>query len=270
MSRAVNLTGYIAVMGMVALGFATTALAISPTELQAMLSAMRRPVVIDVRPRARYEQGHIPGAINIPAASLTRKSVSPFGQVVVYGDGIDDAPTQAAMDALARAAGVDVLQLDGGFAAWEAATLTTTRQAGLSDEIFEYVTIDDLSRIAEQNPDVVLLDLRPPQESDRHGVDSGIDLERKFPKRKTVRPDHSRWRKYREGRIGAGELLHQRSLSKKPLYVVIDEGDGAKAEAVARRLRGRGIRRIAILAGGDNALRPDGGPGTKTRVYPEN
>ncbi len=39
---------------------------ISPTELSALIQAGSAPVIIDVRSRAEYEGGHVPGAVHVP------------------------------------------------------------------------------------------------------------------------------------------------------------------------------------------------------------
>jgi 3-mercaptopyruvate sulfurtransferase SseA len=248
----------------------SSALAITADDLKTMLSESPRPVVVDIRARARYDQAHIPGAISIPAASLAQKAVPPFGRVVVYGDGVDETTMWAAVDALNRIPGIEAVVLEGGFPAWEAQVRVTSRGAGRFDEVFEYLSSEDLVRVASKNRDVVLVDLRPPQSSSGGAsAAAGVDLASRFPRHKTLAPDPSRWHKYRAGAIGAGELLRFHRLSPGKLYVLIDQGDGATAEAVARSLRGRGIRRVAILAGGDRVMRPEGQPGTATRTFPE-
>lgn len=246
---------------------ASTVLAISAGELKAMLTQQQRPVIIDIRPRPHYDQAHIPGAISIPAASLAHKALPPFGLVVVCGDGVDDAATRAAADVLNQAPGIQAVIMEGGFPAWEAEARVTSRGLGLFDEVFEYVSNDDLARIASAGQDMILVDLRPPMSpSARRSPTGKVDLSRRFPRHKTLAPAAGRWKQYRQGAIGAGELLRLRRLSRSKLYVLIDEGDGATAEAVARGLRGKGIRRVAILAGGDVALRPEGQPGIETRT----
>jgi rhodanese-related sulfurtransferase len=249
---------------------ASSVLAISAGELKAMLTQHQRPVIIDIRPRPHYDQAHIPGAISIPAASLAHKALPPFGFVVVCGDGVDDAATRAAAEVLNQDPGIQAVIMEGGFPAWEAEARVTSRGPGLFDEVFEYVSNEDLVRIASADQDMILVDLRPPQApSTRRSPADDVDLARRFPRHKTVAPAAGRWKKYRENAIGAGELLRLRRLSPSKLYVLIDEGDGATAEAVARSLRGKGIRRVAILAGGDVAMRPEGQPATETRTFPE-
>ena len=74
-----------------------TALAITAAELAGLMVNPERPAIVDTRIRDRYQQAHIPGAINIPAASLLRKPAPALGRVVVYGDGVDEAATRTAM-----------------------------------------------------------------------------------------------------------------------------------------------------------------------------
>ena len=64
------------------------ALAISPAEVQRKLSAGEKLTLIDVRPTALFKQGHIPNAINLPAAVVPHKQLPALGRVVVYDEGL--------------------------------------------------------------------------------------------------------------------------------------------------------------------------------------
>ena len=59
--------------------------AMTPSELKARLEAHESITVIDVRSTDRFATGHIPGAINVPAALATEKRLPPLGRVVVWG-----------------------------------------------------------------------------------------------------------------------------------------------------------------------------------------
>jgi len=93
---------------------------ITPRELLARIEAGTAPPVLDVRSRAEYEQGHVPGARHLPFWSVVvrREEVSALGEgpVVVYcGDG-----PRAEMAALAlRLGGVRHVQLlEGHMRGW--------------------------------------------------------------------------------------------------------------------------------------------------------
>ena len=51
----------------------------------------------------------------------------------------------------------------------------------------------------------------------------------------------------------------------KQVFVLVDSGDG-KAEKVARRLHGAGIRQVVILIGGEKILQREGQSGSETQV----
>jgi rhodanese-related sulfurtransferase len=66
--------------------------AITPVELMAEIDAGKAPVVVDVRSRAEYDAGHVPGALHVPfwqvsahASSLPRDRETPL--VVYCGHG---------------------------------------------------------------------------------------------------------------------------------------------------------------------------------------
>ena len=59
-----------------------------PADLAAARAAGAAPLVLDVRSRAAWEQGRIPGAVHVPAAELARRArelvPDPATEVVVY------------------------------------------------------------------------------------------------------------------------------------------------------------------------------------------
>ena len=61
---------------------------VSPAELFDRIERGAAPAIIDVRTRAEYDQGHVPGAVNLPFTSLLFGSpqvpVGPDQEVVVY------------------------------------------------------------------------------------------------------------------------------------------------------------------------------------------
>ena len=101
----------------------STAPSISAVDLDARRRAGAAPVVIDVRTAEEYASGHIHGAVNIP-----------FDQVAERIDEIDTShgvalycmvgPRARKGESALLAAGYEeVLHLEGGLAAWQAAGL---------------------------------------------------------------------------------------------------------------------------------------------------
>lgn len=223
--------------------------------LQQQLAGGAKIVLVDVRTPASFAEGHLPGAINIPASLCPQKRLAPLGQIVVYADGLGRESrdsVQAAAAALAQKPGISVDILEGGIAAWEAAHGLTTRGQGVRREKLNYITYAQLK--ANQPSDVSLVDLRKP---DAHPAASSpatlaadpeplTDLSREFPGMALAK--------------SAADKALSPGGGAPRLIVLIDSADGS-AEAAARLLKGVGARRYAILAGGELSLARKGQSG---------
>ena len=86
-----------------------------------------RPVVLDVRLDAEWRAGHLPGAIHIEAGRLPTEAL-PFSKdtPVVVHCGHADRST-VSISVLERRGYRNLMLLDGGFAAWEAAGYEVVR-----------------------------------------------------------------------------------------------------------------------------------------------
>ncbi len=225
-------------------------------ELQGQLTNHATKVtVIDIRAPALFARAHIPGAINIPASLCTQKNLPPLGRVVVCGDGLGRENTDAAAAALAAKPGLTVDVLEGGFAAWESAQALTTGAGGMRPEAPTYISYAELK--AAKPGETLLVDLRhrvtpAVQKSAAAGQASPApltDLANEFPGLSSTRDP-----------FNGGQRLSSTSSAVAPLLVLIDDADGT-AEAMARTLRGNGIKRYAILIGGEKILARHGQPG---------
>ncbi len=233
---------------------AVEARAATPTELQQQLNAGVKITFVDVRPTALFKAGHIPNAINIPAALVPSKELPPLGRVIVYDGGLARELAAAAAAELNRKPGITAEVLDGGLAAWEMARSSTTQASGMDAEKLPQVTYQDLKR--RNLDDVVLVDLRedrPPAPglAVRQSASSGFtSLSSEFP---GARVASSPWKlpESRQGQAGG---------STPPLLVLIDNGDG-KAQQTARALKASGNTRFVILTGGESILERKGAPG---------
>lgn len=224
----------------------------SPAEVQRLIDAGEKITFVDVRAKVLFEKGHIPGAINVPAALVSSKQLPPLGRVVVYDDGLGRDTATAAMNALNLKTGITAAVLDGGFATWESARATTTKPAGMRPEETPFITYADLNEV--QSDDVVLVDLRKETAQLRL---ASVDAEPAAPP-EPLTDLRQQFTKVRGITRSPFDLPQTRQLSAgsatpPPLLVLIDNGDGA-APAMARELKANGVTRFAILAGGEQIL----------------
>ena len=91
-----------------------------PHELAGMIDRKDDIVVVDVRFPADYRKGHVPGAINLPknkwpdARGLSKDKLN----VLYCYDETCHMAAEAALELLAQ--GYRVVEMEGGFATWEA------------------------------------------------------------------------------------------------------------------------------------------------------
>lgn len=90
-------------------------------EVDGMIKSQQDVAIVDVRLPRDYRQGHIPGSINLPngqwndAAGLSRDKLN----VLYCYSQTCHLAAQAAVELLAQ--GYPVVEMEGGFAGWEAA-----------------------------------------------------------------------------------------------------------------------------------------------------
>jgi rhodanese-related sulfurtransferase len=95
--------------------------ALSVEEFDELIENHEDLVILDLRSRTDFTQGHIPGAHHVPAQQVTRAALATYAQrsVVVYAE---DDQRSAAATATLRGWGWDkVYALAGGVDAWRAA-----------------------------------------------------------------------------------------------------------------------------------------------------
>jgi rhodanese-related sulfurtransferase len=234
---------------------ATAAFAGSPAQVQQRLASGEKVTFVDVRPTSLFQEGHIPGAINVPAGLVAEKELPPLGRVVVYDDGLGVKTAETAAAALGKKQGITAEVLDGGFAGWETAKGQTTQRPGFKSEALPVITYAHLKQA--QASDVVLVDLRKAPEAAGRVKSANspalTDLSAEFPK---ARVAHSPF----DGAAGATSNTKDAAAAPPPLLVLIDNNDGS-AEATARTLKANGITRFVILAGGEEILARKGEKG---------
>lgn len=95
---------------------------LSQAELVAKLEDGEDPQLIDVRQPGQFEQGHLPGAENVPMTELpTRIDELEFDDEVVVACQIGQASLQAVrlIESYEGAADSEVWSLEGGIEAWD-------------------------------------------------------------------------------------------------------------------------------------------------------
>ena len=96
---------------------------ISPQALQERIASDDAPLLLDVRTPAEFQDGHIPGAINVPHEQVASRAAELASQngVAVYC--MKGPRARLGEQALLAAGATEVLHVEGGFSAWQAAGL---------------------------------------------------------------------------------------------------------------------------------------------------
>jgi len=96
---------------------------VSVSEMASLMKGSPRPVIVDVRERAAFEQGHVPGAVSVPFVEfrdrLEALKLPKIDPVILYS--ADDALARDATRMLYEKGYQGALTLKGGIGAWQAA-----------------------------------------------------------------------------------------------------------------------------------------------------
>ena len=218
--------------------------------------------LLDVRRSHRFAEGHIPNAVNIPAANLDSRRLPPIGEVIVYGDGLGQIDMEEISVILSNKTGIEPVVLQGGFAAWESQSGVTTAPHGFRESAEPVITYQDLVKNGGRG--AVIYDLRKGAGGQKQL------LKDHFPEARLGRGSpmallrSSRNPAQATGSVNANPLLKSNRPSVDDLVVLVDD-DHESAAKLARRLRGGGLERVVVLAGGDLALSVKGRPGLERR-----
>jgi len=113
-----TLSGEVLGEGAVTAAPAEKGLLISAVDLRRIESAPSHPLLVDVRPQARFVLGHLPGSLNLPLHDLRARSHLQRRPVVLIDEG-DDSPVLLGEAQALMARGMTNLRvLDGGLRAW--------------------------------------------------------------------------------------------------------------------------------------------------------
>jgi hydroxyacylglutathione hydrolase len=129
-------------------------------------------VVLDARSPAEYGEGHIPGAVNVwiesnPFAARVAMMTPPDSRFVLVATGPSDL-TRAAQG-LGRAGMDDIAgYLQRGMTDW--------KSEGLPEARVPQITVHDLATMREEQPDLVVVDVREPSEWDDGHIAGAINV----------------------------------------------------------------------------------------------
>jgi len=143
---------------------------ITPEELTQVLQNKSNALILDIRAKENYMNGHISGAANAVCHSMQQKQVimskiPPNMKVIL----IDGDGTEAKQNATMMARfGFDAHYLKDGIKSWEGELVKSTQDTTISG--------DTLWESIKQNSDVFLLDVREPQEFAEFKIPGAVNI----------------------------------------------------------------------------------------------
>lgn len=137
---------------------------VGASELRGMMLNRASFVLIDVRPPGEFQEGHIQGARNVPAASVLGAGLDKNVPVVVYCGEHPCALSRGAAESLLGAGFASVRVLDGGLGAWVGRGYPVEKggDAAPKPRVGRMGAAEVKKRIAAGK--VVVLDVRPSNE----------------------------------------------------------------------------------------------------------
>ena len=162
--------------------------AISCEDLARLIASDRRFAVFDVRERGEYNQCQIPKTTSLPRSQIEFRihELVPDREVqlIIYDDGGERARVAAAT--LARIGYQHVALLDGGLSAWQSEGRPTVSGVNVPSKAFGErvhhernvpdLTPEELKSLQDRSTDLVVLDVRTPEEYGRFCIPSGINV----------------------------------------------------------------------------------------------
>ncbi len=129
-------------------------------------------VVLDARSPAEYGEGHIPGAVNVwiesnPFAARVAMMTPPDSRFILVATGPSDLTR--AVQGLGRAGMDDIAgYLQRGMTDW--------KSEGLPEARVQQITVHDLATMREEQPELVVLDVREASEWDDGHIAGAINI----------------------------------------------------------------------------------------------
>lgn len=143
---------------------------VGPDELLQMLDSKAPVLVLDIRPKQSYMEGHIPGAANAVCDSMQQKQVimskiPPSMKIILVDEDATAAKENATM--MARF-GFDAHYLRDGIRGWKKDLIKSTQDTAISG--------DALWSALKQSDDVFLLDVREPSEFSDFKIPGAVNI----------------------------------------------------------------------------------------------
>ena len=250
-------------------------LAVTPADLAARMARNEALFIIDVRAAIAYQNGHVPGAMNIPLGLLPHKPIPVAQPVIVYGDGLGVIDDRQALAVIRAKPGVRAEVIEGGFAAWLSETRLSTAAPGVGPERLPGITYDQL--VAAVKGDMVLVDVRgtaapataagAPRKERQVSAEPAADLLVEFAAKIGVpvvgvggSPAAAQAPGVAAAPARAAAPASTGARSGRLLVLVAD--NEAEAAETARQLRASGNYRFTILIGGTESIRHEGRVGS--------
>ncbi|MCB1739339.1 MAG: hypothetical protein KDK91_03155 [Gammaproteobacteria bacterium] len=244
-------------LGVVMIAWSQSGLALDARTLRARIEAGTAGTIVDIRPTRDFDLSRIPGAINVPAAVVADRRFPPLGRVVIYGDALQPQQSEAALRAFARKPGLQPELLEGGYQAWIESGAVRSEATGVRKSRAQMLGYAELVELSRQPASVVLVDMREADER-REKLGELSDLGDEFPAAGLVTPTAGT----DPADPGARALLRasarQAAMDYPDATVVLIDAGGELAESIAHDLAGAGLARIAVLRGGELAVRSKG------------
>ena len=161
---------------------------ISGEELARLMASDKVYAVFDVRERGEYNECQIPGTTSLPRSQIEFRVAELVPDtsvpVVVYDEGGARAPLAATT--LLRLGYENVSILDGGLGAWQGEGRATVSGVNVPSKAFgELVhherdipdlTAEDLKTLSDRAADLIILDVRTPEEYGRFCIPGGMNV----------------------------------------------------------------------------------------------
>jgi rhodanese-related sulfurtransferase len=161
---------------------------ISCHELTSLMSSDQLYAVFDVRERGEYNECQIPNATSLPRSQIEFRIAELMPDcdvpIFVYDEGGARAPLAAAT--LLRLGYRRVSILSGGLSAWRAEGRATTSGVNVPSKAFGErvhhernipdLTAEELKRLQDQKANLLILDVRTPEEYGRFCIPGGINV----------------------------------------------------------------------------------------------